>query len=415
MSTSERVNILMVDDQQSKLLTYEAILADLGVNLIKATSGTEALEHLLKTEIAVVLMDVSMPEMDGFELAAMIRQHPRYQKTAIIFVSAVRLTDLDRLKGYEVGAVDYIPVPVIPEILRAKVSVFAELFRKTWQLEELNRDLERRVEERTAALAASTAREREARLTAEAATQARDEFLSVAAHELKTPVTGLRATAQIIARRLQKWDVEVPPWLGDGLRVIDQQAERLTRLMAQLLDVSRLDQDKLAPDRRETDLAAVAERLVAAFSARTNKHALVLAADPGTVAEVDPVAIEQVVSNLLDNAIKYSPDGGQIDVEVKRDDDEYARVAVRDRGLGIPPEKRKAIFERFYQAHAEDHRSGLGLGLYISQQIVALHGGEIVAEFPPDGGTRFVVTLPLQANAAIENAPVEAPTPVAQV
>src|SRR5690348_15531315 len=152
MSMSDTVNILMVDDQPSKLLSYEAILADLDVYLIKATSGREALEHLLKTEIAIVLMDVSMPEIDGFELAAMIRQHPRYAKTAIIFVSAVRLTDLDRLKGYEVGAVDYVPVPVIPEILRAKVSVFAELYRKTRQLEELNQELERRVWERTAEL-----------------------------------------------------------------------------------------------------------------------------------------------------------------------------------------------------------------------------------------------------------------------
>src|SRR5579863_426442 len=180
MTTSEKVNILMVDDQPAKLLSYEAILAGLGENLIKATSGREALEHLLKHEIAIVLMDVSMPEIDGFELAALIRQHPRYQRTAIIFISAVRLTDFDRLKGYECGAVDYLPVPVIPEILRAKVGVFAELYRKTRQLEDLNRELERRVEERTAELAAASARERSARLAAEAATQARDEFLSIA-------------------------------------------------------------------------------------------------------------------------------------------------------------------------------------------------------------------------------------------
>jgi signal transduction histidine kinase len=397
MSTSDTVNILMVDDQPSKLLSYEAILADLHVRLIKATSGREALEQLLKTEIAIVLMDVSMPEIDGFELAAMIRQHPRYTKTAIIFVSAVRLTDLDRLKGYEVGAVDYIPVPVIPEILRAKVSAFAELFRTTRQLEELNHELERRVEERTAALEAATAREREARLAAEAAAQVRDDFLSVAAHELKTPVTGLRAMAQILARKLQKGDVRGPAWLSDGLRTIDQQADRLTRLIGQLLDVSRLDRDSRPPERTATDLADLVERLVAAFRARTSKHILVLEADPGLIAEIDPVGIEQVMSNLLDNAIKYSPDGGQIDVEVGRADAEHVRLAVRDRGLGIPPEKRAEIFGRFYQAHAEDHRSGLGLGLYISRQIVALHEGQIAVEFPPDGGTRFVVTLPVAA------------------
>jgi PAS domain S-box-containing protein len=149
MTTTEKVNILMVDDQPAKLLSYEVILAELGENLLKATSGKEALELLLKTDIAVVLMDVSMPDVDGFELADMIRQHPRFQKTAIIFISAVYLTDVDRLKGYERGAVDYISVPVIPELLRAKVSIFAELHRKARQLEKLNRELEARVAERT--------------------------------------------------------------------------------------------------------------------------------------------------------------------------------------------------------------------------------------------------------------------------
>jgi two-component system, NtrC family, sensor kinase len=145
----ETVSILLVDDQPAKLLSYEAILGDLGANLIKASSGTEALEHLLKNDIAVVLTDVSMPGIDGFELADMIRDHPRFQKTAILFISAIHLSDLDRIKGYQRGAVDYISVPVIPEVLRAKVGVFAELHRKRRQLEALNRDLERRVIERT--------------------------------------------------------------------------------------------------------------------------------------------------------------------------------------------------------------------------------------------------------------------------
>jgi PAS domain S-box-containing protein len=154
MSADEKVNILMVDDQPAKLLSYEVMLAELGENLIKATSAKQALELLLKTDVAVVLMDVSMPDLDGFELATMIRQHPRFQRTAIIFISAVHLTDMDRLKGYEHGAVDYISVPVVQELLRAKVRVFAELHRKTRQLEALNRDLERRVLERTEELAA---------------------------------------------------------------------------------------------------------------------------------------------------------------------------------------------------------------------------------------------------------------------
>src|SRR5271169_6627452 len=158
MRSDEKVNVLLVDDQPDKLLSYEVILREIDVNLIKASSGREALEHPLKSEIAVVLMDVCMPELDGFELAAMIRDHPRFRRTAIIFISAIHLTDVDRLRAYEMGAVDYVPVPVIPEVLRAKVRVFAELYRKTRQLERLNFELERRVAERTAELVASNGR-----------------------------------------------------------------------------------------------------------------------------------------------------------------------------------------------------------------------------------------------------------------
>jgi two-component sensor histidine kinase/two-component SAPR family response regulator len=155
----EKVNILLVDDQPAKILSYEVILKDLDENLIKVTSGREALEQLLKTDVAVILVDVSMPDLDGFELAALIRQHPRFETTAIIFVSAVHFTDIDRLRGYAMGAVDYVPVPVIPEVLRAKVRVFVDLYRKTRQLRELNDELERRVAERTAELEASIERQ----------------------------------------------------------------------------------------------------------------------------------------------------------------------------------------------------------------------------------------------------------------
>lgn len=157
-SPPDRVNILLVDDQPAKLMSYEVILSELGETLIKANSAREALAVLLKTDIAVILLDVSMPELDGFELATMIREHPRHQKTAIIFVSAIQITEIDSLRGYQAGAVDYVPVPVVPEVLRAKVRIFVELYRKTRALEGLNRELEARVVERTAALAASTAR-----------------------------------------------------------------------------------------------------------------------------------------------------------------------------------------------------------------------------------------------------------------
>src|SRR5678815_1402640 len=190
----DRVNILLVDDQPAKLLSYETILSGLGETLIKVSSATEALECLLKNEIAVVLVDVCMPDLDGYELAAMIRQHPRFQQTAIIFVSAVMLNDLDRLRGYECGAVDYVPVPVVPEILRAKVSVFAELYRKTRALEQLNAGLEQRVADRTAALEATTAALQEA-------DRRKDEFLAILAHELRNPLAPIRTAVQLLRKR----------------------------------------------------------------------------------------------------------------------------------------------------------------------------------------------------------------------
>jgi two-component sensor histidine kinase/DNA-binding response OmpR family regulator len=158
MTADDKVNILLVDDQPSKLLTYEVILRELGDNLIMASSGKEALEYLLRNEIAVVLMDVCMPELDGFELASMIREHPRFRKIAMIFISAIHLAEIDHLRGYEMGAVDYVPVPVVPEVLRAKVRVFCDLYRKSRQLERLNAELEKRVVQRTAELEASTTR-----------------------------------------------------------------------------------------------------------------------------------------------------------------------------------------------------------------------------------------------------------------
>lgn len=173
MSAQDPVNILLVDDQPAKLLAHEVILRDLGENLVKANSAREALEYLLKNDVAVVLMDVCMPELDGFQLAAMLREHPRYERTAIIFISAIHLSDVDRVRGYETGAVDYVPVPVVPEILRAKVKIFVELYRKTRQLQQLNNELETRVRERTSALEASTSqlaeREERFRLASEAA------------------------------------------------------------------------------------------------------------------------------------------------------------------------------------------------------------------------------------------------------
>ena len=195
---TSKVNILLVDDQPGKLLSYEAILGVLDENLIKATSAREAFEILLKTDVAVVLVDVCMPDLDGFELAAMIRQHPRFRRTAIILVSAVLVDEIDRLRGYSSGAMDYLPVPVVPEILRAKVEVFIDLFRKSRELEALNRELERRVAERTQQLEKSTDELHASREALREADRLKDEFLAMLAHELRNPLAPIRNAAKIL-------------------------------------------------------------------------------------------------------------------------------------------------------------------------------------------------------------------------
>ncbi len=235
-----------------------------------------------------------------------------------------------------------------------------------------------------------------ARLHAEAqrATRLRDEFLSVAAHELKTPMTTLRGYAQWLLRPVREDRLPDPTVLERGLRAIDSQSAKLVDLTRQLLDVSRIEAGKLMLERCETDLVALVRGVLDAAQATTPSHAIVLEAPRETRVLVDPLRLEQVISNLIDNAIKYSPDGGVIEVVICDDERGDARVAVRDHGLGIPLERRENLFDRFYQAHGEGHFGGLGLGLYISRQIVELHGGAIAAEFPPDGGCLFMITLP---------------------
>jgi signal transduction histidine kinase len=242
-----------------------------------------------------------------------------------------------------------------------------------------------------AALAIDNARlYREARR----AVQVRDEFLSVAAHELKTPVTTLLGFAQLLIGQLNQKGVLDERMVGQAVRAVERGSNRMSRLVSQILDISRLDGGRLVLDYQDTDLAALVRGIATAMQTTTNRHMLVVRTPECVPATVDSLRLEQVVTNLLDNAIKYSPAGGQIVVEFEQPSPELARLCVADHGIGIEPERRQHIFERFYQAREGDHASGMGLGLYISRQIVELHGGAIRPEFPPEGGARFFVDLP---------------------
>jgi signal transduction histidine kinase len=403
------VNILLVDDQAGKLMSYEAILAPLGENLIKASSGREALEHLLKRDIAIVLIDVCMPELDGFELASIIREHPRHQRTAIIFVSAVHLTDIDRLRGYECGGVDYVSVPIEPEILRARVSVFADLNRKTRQLERLNRELEKRVAERTAELTAAADRLIESEAALLEAGRRKDEFLAVLSHELRNPLAPILNAVEILRHRPQ--NEEELRWSYD---VIDRQVGHLTRLVDDLLDVSRITRGKLEIRRRPVDLnqilVNVADGIQGALAPKQLDLRVSLPLEP-MPALVDPMRMAQVVLNLLDNAVKFTPEGGTIWLSATTSDDDIT-ISVRDSGVGIRPEDLPRLFEMFHQVNggALPSQNGLGIGLALVRWIVGLHGGTVEAQSDgPGQGSEFVVRLPA-AQRAVE---IPAPPPPA--
>jgi signal transduction histidine kinase len=229
---------------------------------------------------------------------------------------------------------------------------------------------------------------------AQRATQLRDEFLSVAAHELKTPVTSLRGYAQLMVRRGESLDSAM---LTKGLNVIEVQSNKLIELTSKLLDISRIDSGKLRLERRRVDIAQVVRECVGTAQEVTSLHSLRLSAPTECYGWIDPLRFEQVLANLLTNAVKYSPDGGDIEVSLLKTGEDWIRLAVRDHGLGIPADRRERLFDRMYQAHGDGYLSGLGLGLFISRQIVELHGGTIEAHFPSDGGTLMAVTLPIAA------------------
>lgn len=392
-SRIDRVNILLVDDQPAKLLSYEAILGDLGENLITASSATEALDCLLKNEIAVVLVDVCMPEFDGYELAAMIRQHPRFQQTSLIFVSAILMTDLDRLRGYECGAVDYVPVPVVPEILRAKVSVFADLYRKTRALERLNSELEGRVAERTAELESTTAALQEAN-------RRKDEFLAMLAHELRNPLAPIRTAVQLL--RLKELDESQRAGARD---MIERQVEHLVCLIEDLLDVSRITRGMITLHREPVLVDAIIARAIEttrpAIDARRHQLTLELPHELMTV-DGDKTRLVQIIGNILHNAAKFTDAGGRIVLKVAREGRE-AVISVKDSGIGIPPDQLGPIFELFTRVHdeSESGQSGLGIGLALVRRLAEMHDGTVTAYSAGPGlGAEFIVRLPLVATQA---------------
>lgn len=378
MSAEKPINFLLVDDLEENLLALEALLQREGLTCLKARSGEQALELLLTHEVALALLDVQMPGMDGFELAEFMRGNERARHIPIIFVTAGAADKRRRFRGYEAGAVDFIQKPIEADILRSKAAVFFDLYRQRQEIERQRDELE---------LAAQALRR---------ADRHKDSFLAVLAHELRNPVAALSGGLHLLAK-------DISPERSKDIRTrMDRMLTHLTHLVDDLLDVSRVSQGKISLKKRRIALSEVLQSAIEAsqHSLDAGSHRFIADIPGDTIwIDADHTRLAQVVANLLNNAAKYTPPGGTVSLSA-RVDGGVVEIKVTDTGVGIPPEMQPRIFEIF--AQVEDHlakaQGGLGIGLALVKQLVALHGGSIEVESAgQDLGSTFRVRIPIAA------------------
>jgi two-component system, sensor histidine kinase len=447
-------DILIVDDKPANLAAMEAILGEFPSQSVRALSGADALRHLLAQDFALVLLDVQMPEMDGFETARLIRQRQRSRHTPIIFLTAFPSDDRDILRAYQLGAVDFLFKPIIPEVLRAKVTVLLELQRRTREIArqaELLREHERREHERKLAEerrrweaeALRRQMEEERRATVELAKRAaeltrtvtdleraerellrmnkelakvdrrKDEFLAVLAHELRNPLAPVVAGIDLLRTELPS-DARGERALR-ALDTMDRQLRHLKRLVDDLLDVSRINSGKIELRKQLVAVKDVLQQAIAAarpaIESRKHQLELDLTAAPISI-DADGVRLTQVFSNLLHNAARYTPPGGTIRVSVEQDDGALvARIA--DSGQGIPDELAGRVFDMFVQESRGGE--GLGVGLALVKRLVELHGGSVAVSSGGVGcGSEFSVRLPGASSTlvAVESQPTPEASPM---
>jgi signal transduction histidine kinase len=392
---SDTVNILIVDDEPKNLIVLETVLDDPSYRLVRANSGDEALLALMANEFAVLVLDVRMPGMTGFELAQMVKDRKRTARIPIIFLTAYYNEDQHILTGYGSGAVDYLHKPVNPAVLRSKVSVFAELHRKGRALEaanrslqDLNESLDRRVTERTTALLESEARLLEAN-------RRKDEFLATLAHELRNPLAPVRNAVQLL--RMKAPDAARLDWAS---ALIDRQVTSMSRLIDDLMDVSRINQGRIELRTECIELVPVLQEAIETTRPLIDEagHELNLSLPQQPVLVMgDRTRLAQAFMNLLNNAAKYTDRGGRIDLAMRQEQGEVF-VSFKDTGIGIAPDQLAGVFEMFSQVESALSRSrgGLGIGLSLTQRLIHMHGGEVMARSEgPGKGSEFVVRLPL--------------------
>jgi signal transduction histidine kinase len=388
MGGAGTVEILLVDDEPRNLDVLESILADPAYRLLRAEDADRALRLLLDHDVAAIVLDIKMPGVSGFDLAKMIKNTRRFRETPIVFLTAYMIDDEHVMAGYGAGGVDYLTKPVNPQILRHKVAVFAELYRKTRELADLNASLEERVRERTADLERSEAALR-------AGAKQKDEFLAVLAHELRNPLAPLRMGLDLLLRRLSG---PQGASVARTLSAMNRQLDHMVRLIDDLLDISRISRGLLELKKETVAVDVVVQATVDGlrhlFEQRGQKLSVELA--DGIEAEADPTRLAQIVTNVLHNATKFTPEGGTVRIELARQRDR-ALIRMIDSGAGIPADQLERVFDMFARLDrpSASGESGLGIGLALARRLTEMHGGTLTATSSGEGqGTTFTISLP---------------------
>nr|WP_314547042.1 response regulator [uncultured Massilia sp.] len=408
MSDFSKPKILVVNDDAASLLALTSLLEqwadDSNYEVLSARSGQDALRQVLRHDFAVILLDVNMPGMDGFETAEAIHQRPRSADIPIIFVTAFLADEIDRLKAYQRGAADFLFTPVIPQVLRAKVQVFVTLATKNEQLKRQAEKLSQHATELTATNQ-RLVREMEERRAAERKSSAKDEFLAMLGHELRNPLSAISSAASLLGM-----PGAAPESLQRARLIIQRQSQHLSRIVDDLLDLSRAMSGKILLSRKRMDLSALVSSCLDTFRAtgRMAGYGIETRLAPGWV-DGDATRLEQIASNLIDNALKYTPSGGNIEITVAPDEDDIV-LRVRDSGVGIAADLLPHVFDVFVQGAISIDRSqgGLGIGLSLVRRLVELHGGSVSASSAgTSSGSTFEIRLPRTDALAGTDAPAQ--------
>ena len=396
---SRPIDILLVDDEARNLDALEAILESPNYRLLRAQDADRALRLLLENDVAAIVLDIKMPQVDGFELAQMIKNTRRFRETPIVFLTAHLIDDQHMIAGYDAGAVDYLTKPVNSQILKHKIAVFAELFRKTRELAGLNEKLEERVKERTLELERSEAALR-------AAAHQKDEFLAILAHELRNPLGPLRSGLDLLLRRK-----DGEPVIARTLGTMNRQLHHMVRLIDDLLDISRVSRGLLELKKAPVDLGEVVAATVESLRPMFEQHHQQLTLENAGAIEAlaDSTRVAQIVTNLLTNASKFTPENGRVTVGLERDGDR-ALIKVADSGAGIPADQIDRIFGMFARVKRADADGpvGLGIGLALARRLAEMHGGELSVASPGENaGSTFTLALPASPRAPVSIVPLQ--------